>query len=192
MNAGGAHFGEAFHAPLRAALPAAGAPFSIRILINWRRPHLAIDASGDARADRPCVRRDKRPRLTGIPGFAWSPVLFRRGLCRRDHSNNRQRSCVHGQCEKPYRKFADAPLPLRRNTTKIGLQMGNANPNATRARIKYREERFGSCPPAGGETEFGQLGMPNDSANRGGGEAARGWGRGKRGIGALPRLESSL
>ena len=133
MNAGGAHFGEAFHAPLRAALPAAGAPFSIRILINWRRPHLAIDASGDARADRPCVRRDKRLRLTDIPGFAWSPVLFRRGLCRRDHSNNRQRSCVHGQCEKPYRKFADAPLPLRRNTTKIGLQMGNANPNATRA-----------------------------------------------------------
>src|SRR4029077_8426856 len=67
-----------------------------------------------------------RLRLTDI-AHAGSPVLFRRGLCRRDASNNRQRSCVHGQCEKPCHKFVHAPLPLRSNTTKIGLQMGTAS-----------------------------------------------------------------
>ena len=113
--------------PLRAASAATAGPFSsIRIVLDWRRKHPAVDASGEARADRAClaVRRDKLLRPSGIPGFAGSPVLFRRGLCRRDH-NNRQRSCVHGQCEKPYRKFAHAPLPLRRNTTKTGLQKGS-------------------------------------------------------------------
>ena len=90
-------------------------PFSsIRIVLDWRRIHPAVDASGVSRADRPRVRRDKLLRPSGIPGFAdvGSQVLFRRGLCRRDHDNNRQRSCVHGQCETPYRKFAHAPLPL--------------------------------------------------------------------------------
>ena len=120
---------------LRAASPATAAPSSIRIVLDWRRPHPAVDASGDSRADRACltVRRDKRLRLTGIPRFAdaGSPVLFVfldmpaaacLGLYRRDHSNNRQRSCVHGQCEKPCRKFAHAPLPLRRS------RWGNVNP----------------------------------------------------------------
>src|ERR1700757_540828 len=91
-------------------------PFSsIRIVLDWGRKHPAVDASGVPRADRAylTVRRDKRLRMTGIPRFAdvGSPVLFRRGLCRRDHSNNRQRSCAHRQCEKPYRKFAHASLP---------------------------------------------------------------------------------
>jgi hypothetical protein len=59
--------------------------------------------------------------------FVFLDMPARRGLSRRDHSNSRQRSCVHGQREKPYRKFAHAPLPLRHNTTKIGLQMGGAS-----------------------------------------------------------------
>jgi hypothetical protein len=48
--------------------PAPGPFFSIRILINWRRKDLAIDASADARADRSwrAVRQDIRLRLTGI------------------------------------------------------------------------------------------------------------------------------
>jgi hypothetical protein len=94
-------------------------PFSsIRIVLDWRRKHPAVDASGVSRADRTCltVRRTKRLRVTGIPRFAdvGSPVLFRRGLRRRDHSNNRQRSSVHRQCEEPCRKFAHASLPLMR------------------------------------------------------------------------------
>jgi hypothetical protein len=100
-------------------------PFSsIRIVLDWRRKHTAIDASGVSRADRACltVRRAKRLSMTSIPRFAdvGSPVLFRRGMCRRDHSNNRQRSCVHRQCEEPYRKFAHASLPLMRKRSWIG------------------------------------------------------------------------
>jgi hypothetical protein len=100
-------------------------PFSsIRIVLDWRRKHPAIDASGVSRADRACltVRRAKRLCMTSIPRFAdvGSPVLFRRGMCRRDHSNNRQRSCVHRQCEEPYRKFAHASLPLMRKRSWIG------------------------------------------------------------------------
>jgi hypothetical protein len=135
-NARRAHFSEgdplrAVHTEsLRAASSAtAAAPFSIGILINWRRKHLAIYAPGKARADRAWlnVRRDKLLRPSGIPRFAdaGSPVL-RLGLCRRDDSDSRQRSCVHGQCEKPFRKFAHALLPLRRNTAKIGLQTPSA------------------------------------------------------------------
>jgi hypothetical protein len=97
---------------------------SIRIVLDWRRKHPAVDASGVSRADRTCLtlRRAKRLRVTGIPRFAdvGSPVLFRRGLCRRDHGNNRQRSCVHRQCEEPYRKFAHASLPLMRKLSWIG------------------------------------------------------------------------
>ena len=100
-------------------------PFSsIRIVLDWRRKHPAIDASGVSRANRACltVRRAKRLCMTSIPRFAdvGSPVLFRRGMCRRDHSNNRQRSCVHRQCEEPYRKFAHASLPLMRKRSWIG------------------------------------------------------------------------
>jgi hypothetical protein len=100
-------------------------PFSsIRIVLDWRRKHPAVDASGVSRAGRACltVRRAKRLCMTSIPRFAdvGSPVLFRRGMCRRDHSNNRQRSCVHRQCEEPYRKFAHASLPLMRKRSWIG------------------------------------------------------------------------
>jgi len=100
-------------------------PFSsIRIVLDWRGKHPAVDASGVSRAGRACltVRRAKRLCMTSIPRFAdvGSPVLFRRGMCRRDHSNNRQRSCVHRQCEEPYRKFAHASLPLMRKRSWIG------------------------------------------------------------------------
>jgi len=83
-------------ASLRAASSAtAAAPFPIRILIDWRRPYPAIDASGDAWADRACLTRDKRLRLTDSFADAGSPLLFvfldmraaRRGFGRRDHSN---------------------------------------------------------------------------------------------------------
>ena len=50
----------------------AAAPFSIRILIDWRRPYPAIDASGDAGADgasqgvlRAGIVEDRR----------WQPVV---------------------------------------------------------------------------------------------------------------------
>jgi hypothetical protein len=85
--------------PLRAASPAAAGPFSIRIVLDWRRPHPAVDASCVSRADRACltVRRDKRLCLTDIAD-AGSPVLFvfldmpaaaRRGLGRRNRSKIR-------------------------------------------------------------------------------------------------------
>src|SRR4029077_16805488 len=115
--------------PLRAASAATAGPFSsIRIVLDWRRKHPAVDASGEARADRAClaVRREKLVRPRRIPGVAGSPVVFRRGLCRRDH-NNRQRSCVHGQCEKPYRKFAHAPLQLTTQYNEDRFAEGVAN-----------------------------------------------------------------
>jgi hypothetical protein len=134
-NARGAHFGEgdflrAFHhEPSRATSPApSAAPFSIRIIIEWRRPYPAIDASGDAGADRACLtgKPGTGPRLTGRPSIAdvrapldVLPMLLlymlaaaRLGLGRCDHGNHRQRRRVHDQCQKPYGEFAHAPLRL--------------------------------------------------------------------------------
>jgi hypothetical protein len=134
-NAGGTHFGAvdilgAFHhEPSRATSPApAAAPFSVRILIEWRRPYPAIDASGDAGADRACLtgKPGTGPRLIGRPGIADAmvpldvlPMLLLYmltaaclglGLC--DLGNPRQRRRVHDQYQKPYREFAHAPLRL--------------------------------------------------------------------------------
>jgi hypothetical protein len=142
-------------ASLRAASSAtAAAPFPIRILIDWRRPYPAIDASGDAWADRACLTRDKRLRLTDSFADAGSPLLFvfldmpaaRRGFGRRDHSNNRQRSCVHGQCKKPYRKFAHARLPLRRNTRKIGFELLALIDCSEKARTQIQDIRCHKQP----------------------------------------------
>jgi hypothetical protein len=134
-NAGGTHFGEvdilgAFHhEPSRATSPApAAAPFSIRILIEWRRPYPAIDASGDAGADRVSLtgKPGTGPRLIGRPGIADAmapldvlPMLLlymlaaaRLGLGLCDLGNPRQRRRVHDQYQKPCCEFAHAPLRL--------------------------------------------------------------------------------
>src|SRR5215471_11401676 len=85
---------------------------SIRILINWRRKDVAIDASGEARTSRACLtgRPGNDPRI-GRSGIAEAtapldvlPMLLLcmfdaacLGLGRCDHRNYRQRRCVYGQ-----------------------------------------------------------------------------------------------
>ena len=98
--------------------PAPGPFFSIRILINWRRPDLAIDASADARADRSwrAVRQDIRLRLTGIANDKGSmdmPMLLLGCL---GHGWCHRHRCRYGQCQKSDRKFAHASLPGQRGT----------------------------------------------------------------------------
>ena len=93
---------------------------SVRIVIDWRGPRLALEASGHARADFAWLtgRPGNRRCLTGRPGILDLLLMLRmlaairRGVGWCDHGNHHQRSRVYGQCQKPYRKLAHAPLPL--------------------------------------------------------------------------------
>jgi len=118
----------------RGSHAAAIADCSIRVLIDWRRPNLAVETSPHARADRTCLIGwpGKSPCLTGRTGiaearatkddflmFLYMPATTRLGWC--DHRNHDQSRRVCGQCQKPDRKFAHAYLL----TAKDGICSGS-------------------------------------------------------------------
>ena len=57
---------------------------------------------------------------------------FRRGLRRRDHSTTGSEAAYMASVSSPIANLPCSP-PVKAQHKKIGLQMGNANPNATRA-----------------------------------------------------------
>jgi hypothetical protein len=98
--------------------------FSVRIVIEGRRPHPTIDASGDARADRAWLagRPAHGPRLTGRPRSAEAkahlpfmlldmPAAAGLGVGWSDRRNQHQRRRGYRQRQKPDRQFAHASLP---------------------------------------------------------------------------------
>lgn len=94
----------------------------IRVLVERRRPHPAIEASGKARADRTRWSRN-RPHLTGVPVIidVSAPLMLMlfaaRSVGWRDHQNHHRYCRINGQCRKSDRKFAHAFLPSRPRMT---------------------------------------------------------------------------
>jgi hypothetical protein len=100
---------------------------SVRVFVKGWGPHLAIEASGKAWADRarrPC----NWPSLTGVPMADGSvPVLVPMLLaaCRfgwRHHWNHDRCRDIGDQCRKSDRKFAHALLLSHPSTTLLPFQ----------------------------------------------------------------------
>ena len=104
-----------------ASLPAI-AISSVGIVIQRRRPNLAIEASRAAPADIAAskARPDHGPDLSGSPGIQARILSFvvhshmpaaRPTLGCRDHADHPHRRRTYGQCQKPGRILAHEDLP---------------------------------------------------------------------------------
>jgi hypothetical protein len=113
--------GRFSHASLHSAAAIGARIFSIGIVIDGRRPYLALEGSRVARANfARLIERPDRPRLIGVlqavEGKRFYPMLdmpvVRPGFGGRNHCGSHQHRCRDNQRQKPDCRFFHAPLPM--------------------------------------------------------------------------------